>query len=82
VQILDEEPPSPRKFNANVPRDLETITLKCLEKDPAKRYQTAQALADDLRRYLAGEPIKARPVGRVERVWRWCKRHIRRSGRK
>jgi WD40 repeat protein/tRNA A-37 threonylcarbamoyl transferase component Bud32 len=75
VQILDEEPPSPRKLNADVPRDLETITLKCLEKEPAKRFQTARELADDLRRWFADEPIKARPVGRVERAWRWCKRH-------
>ncbi len=75
LQILEEEPPSLRKFNANVPRDLETITLKCLEKDPEKRYQTARELSDDLRRYSLGEPIRARPVGRIERGWRWCKRH-------
>ena len=75
LQILDEEPPSPRKLNADVPADLETITLKCLQKDPEKRYQTARELSDDLKRYLSGEPIKARPVGRVEHAWRWCKRH-------
>jgi eukaryotic-like serine/threonine-protein kinase len=75
LQILDEEPPGPRHLNADVPRDLETITLKCLEKEPARRYQTAGELVDDLRRFVLGEPIRARPVGRLERGWRWCKRH-------
>ncbi|MEX0675726.1 MAG: protein kinase [Pirellulales bacterium] len=75
VQILRDEPPSPRRLNARIPRDLETITLKCLEKDPARRYQTGQALADDLARYLNGQPIAARPVGRASRAWRWCKRN-------
>jgi len=75
LQIINDEPPRPRSLNAYVPRDLETITLKCLEKDPDKRYRTAQEVAEDLTRYLAGEPINARPVGRIERAWRWCKRH-------
>lgn len=75
LQIIEEEPPGLRKFDANIPRDLETITFKCLEKDPARRYQTAQELREDLRRYLTGEPIMARPVGPIERGWRWCKRH-------
>jgi serine/threonine protein kinase len=79
-QILHDEPGSPRVINRNVPRDLETITLKCLEKDPARRYPTARALADDLGKYLHGEPITARPIGRIERNWRWCRRNPRTAG--
>jgi WD40 repeat protein len=79
-QIVCDEPPSPRKLNATVPRDLETITLVCLEKDPARRYATAKELADDLRRFLHGEPLVARPVGRIERTWRWCRRNPRLAG--
>jgi WD40 repeat protein len=75
MQILNEEPPSPRKFNRSVSRDLETICLKCLEKEPDRRYATAHDVADELRRYLRGEPILARPVSRGERVWRWSKRY-------
>jgi serine/threonine protein kinase len=77
VQILRDEPPSPRKFNALVPKDLETICLKCLEKAPNHRYQTAAELAAELSRYLTGKPILARPLGRVARAWRWSKREPR-----
>ena len=74
VQILQDEPPSPRKLQSRIPRDLETICLKCLEKEPGKRFQTAAELAGELRRFLRGEPILARPIGRPARLWRWCKR--------
>lgn len=73
-QVIHDEPPSPRKLNASVPKDLETITLKCLEKAPSRRYATAGELGHELRRYLSGEPIQSRPIGPAERAWRWCRR--------
>ncbi|MCO6456251.1 MAG: protein kinase [Pirellulaceae bacterium] len=73
-QILDDEPPPLRKLHSQVPRDLEVICLKCLEKSPERRYQTADELAADLRRWLALEPIRARPVSYLERCLRWCQR--------
>jgi len=73
-QVLHDEPVGPRRISDRIPRDLETISLKAIAKEPGRRYQTAVDLRDDLRRFLAGEPIRARPVGRVERVWRWCRR--------
>jgi eukaryotic-like serine/threonine-protein kinase len=74
-QVLYREPLPPRQLNDQVPSDLQTITLKCLDKELARRYRTAGELAADLRRWLAGEPIHARPVGRAERLWRWSRRN-------
>jgi len=74
AQLASEEPPAPRWLRPGVPRDLETICLKCLEKTPARRYASAAALQEDLRRYLRNEPIAARPVGLVGKTARWCRR--------
>jgi hypothetical protein len=75
LQVIQDEPRTPRRLNDKVPRDLETVCLKAMAKSPGRRYATAAELADDLRRYLARQPIRARPVGRVERAWRWCVRN-------
>jgi len=72
--VLDSEPQRPRAAQPEIDADLQTICLKCLEKDPARRYPTAQSLADDLQRWLKGEPIVARPASRSERVAKWARR--------
>jgi serine/threonine protein kinase len=74
-QIKNQEPPRPRSLRPAIPRDLETVVLKAMSKDPQRRYPSAQALADDLRRWRAGEPVLARPVGPMGRAWRWARRY-------
>jgi WD40 repeat protein len=74
-QVLNDDPRPPRRLNDRIPRDLETICLTAMAKERSRRYSTARALADDLRRFVEGRPIHARPVGLVERLWRWCRRN-------
>ncbi len=73
--VVRQQPVPPRQWQPKTPRDLETICLKCLEKPPGRRYVSTLALAEDLGRFLTGAPIRARPVGSVERGWRWCRTH-------
>jgi eukaryotic-like serine/threonine-protein kinase len=73
-QVIETEPVAPRSLNPSIPHDLETICLKCLEKDPSRRYYTARALGDDLQRYLEGKPILAKPPGLAGKVMKWCRR--------
>jgi|GEM_PF-569431 serine/threonine protein kinase/WD40 repeat protein len=75
LQVLNDEPVSVRQLNPTIPRDLETVVLKCLHKDPAKRYDTAEQLSQELDRVLNHVPVLARPVSTTERAWRWCRRN-------
>ncbi len=79
-RVLDEEPLRPREIDPDIPHDLETIVLKAIAKDPSDRYHTAAELAADLRQFLEDKPIAARPIGPVERLWRWCRRNPRVAG--
>ena len=74
-QVTDTEPPRLRQLDRKLPRDLETIVHKAIEREPAHRYATAEELAEDLRRFLEDRPIAARPITAAERLWRWCRRN-------
>src|SRR5262249_32979218 len=79
-RVLHEDPPRPRQLDPGIPRDLETIILKAMAKEPDDRYRTAAALAEDLQRWLANEPIRARPSRAWERAWKWSKRRPAAAG--
>jgi serine/threonine protein kinase len=74
-QVLNTDARSPRELNSLIPKDLETICLKCIEKNPDKRYETARVLIEDLNRFLNGEPIRAKPISQILRALRWCQRN-------
>src|SRR5262249_21127625 len=79
-QVVEQDPKHPSTLNEGVDRDLANICLKCMEKEPPRRYLSAGAVADDLQRWIRGEPIHARPTSTGERFWRWCRRNPRVAG--
>jgi serine/threonine-protein kinase len=80
LQVIKEEPVPPSRLIAKLPPDIETICLKCLQKEPTKRYASAELLAEDCRRFISGEPILSRPISPAERAWRWCRRNPKVAG--
>jgi serine/threonine-protein kinase len=80
MQVIKEEPVPPSRLMGKLPVDIETICLKCLQKEPSKRYASADLLAEDCRRFIAGEPILSRPISPAERAWRWCRRNPKVAG--
>ena len=75
LQVIHDEPPRPGTLNSRIPRDLEAICMKSLEKDPGRRYQTSREMSDDLTRFLTGQAVIARPVGPLGQAWRWYRHH-------
>ncbi len=75
TQVIHDDPVSVRLLNPSIPRDLGTICAKALSKEPPRRYQTAEAMAEDVQRFLNGKPVLARPVGALGKTWRWARRH-------
>src|SRR5262249_46062901 len=73
--VIEKEPEPPSRLRSGLPRDLETICLKCLHKNPEQRYTSAEALAEDLERFLTDRPIQARRTSAAEHAWRWCRRN-------
>src|SRR5207245_9338788 len=74
-EVMHGEPLRPRKLNPGVPRDLETVVLKAIAREPAHRYQTPAEMAEDLKRFVEDRPVRARRVSEAERLWRWCRRN-------